>query len=729
MRKIKNKKYINIIAVIVLVLAMVLAIFSINKKILPSPSCSDANSTPEYYYDGNGTLIKIDYGTPCVDYGIKSVNYWYDTNGNLVKELNIIKLNDNYYSYSNTYNYDTNGNLLGYNSPSQSKVYKYSDNKLVKEMQGNYITSYDYDEQNRTSCINCEASASDMPIIYSYDENNSVTNMSVAGKTFYQTFDSEGKLASKSDEAGNSASYQYDENGSLTGIKDSGFFGQDLNVNRCGSFDNYIYDENCTLLADDVYSYTYDENGSTARKTSLADNSFCDYSYTGNFEISRITCSDGNYAEYFYGTGGVYKFQDSIFGTAYLSPFDYSTMMNETDLISLLTSCSSPNECGEIATSWSCSDGVQNGYEEGVDCGISCWNECENKINYTGALSLYYNFNNNVLDSSGNSYDGVNSGGLFVLGVNGQAVSFDGNSYITTLFNNITGSQARTLSIWINALDNNFTDAVALTDGACGAGRLRFETYESGNAGKIVFEIGNAQVCDGYVLSNAVISNTGWHNIVGVYDGISSYLYVDGILQASSATSIIPLDSANSAIGAVSSADWAISSRFNGKIDELKIYNYALSSSDILQEYNINKPVCNENKICDTGETQENCPSDCASACIPGSYIISNAGNESVNGEYISYSTNNGAASYKHKTNDIYIYKFCVGNNCGGNVQHWNIGPVHNGYWLDSYYDYICPQLPPDGHTDETCVASVHLGSYSLVNNGVAPNPVVSACT
>ena len=206
-------------------------------------------------------------------------------------------------------------------------------------------------------------------------------------------------------------------------------------------------------------------------------------------------------------------------------------------------------------------------------------------------------------------------------------------------------------------------------------------------------------------------------------------MYVDGILQASSATSIIPLDSANSAIGAVSSADWAISSRFNGKIDELKIYNYALSSSDILQEYNINKPVCNENKICDTGETQENCPSDCASACIPGSYIISNAGNESVNGEYISYSTNNGAASYKHKTNDIYIYKFCVGNNCGGNVQHWNIGPVHNGYWLDSYYDYICPQLPPDGHTDETCVASVHLGSYSLVNNGVAPNPVVSACT
>src|SRR3989344_3249451 len=184
MRKIKNKKYINIIAVIVLVLAMVLAIFSINKKILPSPSCSDANSTPEYYYDGNGTLIKIDYGTPCVDYGIKSVNYWYDTNGNLVKELNIIKLNDNYYSYSNTYNYDTNGNLLGYNSPSQSKVYKYSDNKLVKEMQGNYISSYYYDEQNRTSCINCEASASDMPIIYSYDENNSVTNMSVAGKTY-----------------------------------------------------------------------------------------------------------------------------------------------------------------------------------------------------------------------------------------------------------------------------------------------------------------------------------------------------------------------------------------------------------------------------------------------------------------------------------------------------------------------------------------------------------------
>ena len=65
---------------------------------MPSPTCNQIQ--PEYYYDGNSNLIKVDYGN-CGDYGIKSLNYFYDSSGNLLKELMIIKLDGGYYKEEN----------------------------------------------------------------------------------------------------------------------------------------------------------------------------------------------------------------------------------------------------------------------------------------------------------------------------------------------------------------------------------------------------------------------------------------------------------------------------------------------------------------------------------------------------------------------------------------------------------------------------------------------------
>jgi len=198
-------------------------------------------------------------------------------------------------------------------------------------------------------------------------------------------------------------------------------------------------------------------------------------------------------------------------------------------------------------------------------------------------------------DSSGFGNNGIISGATWTSGIAGNALKFESNGYITSLFNQITGTQARTISAWIKAGSNNWTSAVALTDGACGAGRFRFDD----NVGKVVFEVGNANLCAGQAASINSISSEEWKYVVGVYNGTDNILYVDGVLQSVASVSVIPLNSGPLIIGAGTPADWGIKSRFNGTIDEVKIWNKALNSSEILSEYNniINPPAPQECKV------------------------------------------------------------------------------------------------------------------------------------
>ena len=94
--------------------------------------------------------------------------------------------------------------------------------------------------------------------------------------------------------------------------------------------------------------------------------------------------------------------------------------------------------------------------------------------------------------------------------------------------------------------------------------------------------------------SNTTLASlsSGWHFFAGTYDGLTSNLYIDGVLDKtlSCYTTKTPIyyHPTNSIIvGAeASSSSTAATPYFNGKLSDIRIYATALSAADILSLYN-----------------------------------------------------------------------------------------------------------------------------------------------
>lgn len=85
------------------------------------------------------------------------------------------------------------------------------------------------------------------------------------------------------------------------------------------------------------------------------------------------------------------------------------------------------------------------------------------------------------------------------------------------------------------------------------------------------------------------VSDGGWHHAAGVYDGDFLLLYVDGILDATAnASGTIHSNVMDLWIGKESgSSQWY--GNWSGLIDDVRIYNRALSADEIIELYNDTK--------------------------------------------------------------------------------------------------------------------------------------------
>ncbi|MDO9574347.1 MAG: LamG domain-containing protein, partial [Candidatus Contubernalis sp.] len=86
--------------------------------------------------------------------------------------------------------------------------------------------------------------------------------------------------------------------------------------------------------------------------------------------------------------------------------------------------------------------------------------------------------------------------------------------------------------------------------------------------------------------STTIAENTGWHHVVGVFNGTNALIYIDGILENSvSAPNPIQGWDGRFLIGQNNEANiW-----FKGTIDEVHIYNRALTAAEVLAISNSSK--------------------------------------------------------------------------------------------------------------------------------------------
>lgn len=186
-------------------------------------------------------------------------------------------------------------------------------------------------------------------------------------------------------------------------------------------------------------------------------------------------------------------------------------------------------------------------------------------------------------DNHGTLNGGVSNGGY---APSGFALEFDGNDDNVdlgdpSLFNEITDEFS--VSVWFKTsstgdqviLNNaNYNDDTGWQIRTDSGDRIQLEYYDTSN--------GNTQPD-----SNAGnLTNGQWHHFVVTFDANNEFVYyVDGKYDLNgSSNEILDNDNINTRIGAmeISGHD----RRFNGKISDVRVYNRALSQSEINQLYN-----------------------------------------------------------------------------------------------------------------------------------------------
>lgn len=202
-------------------------------------------------------------------------------------------------------------------------------------------------------------------------------------------------------------------------------------------------------------------------------------------------------------------------------------------------------------------------------------------------LVAYYPFNGDANDESGNDIHGTEVGNIvYIDGIYQQAANFDGNDYVSIPNDpglNF-GYNDATLVAWIktnsSTLHNEIINSFWLDeDGERGytlklkEGRLAFTTA------RIAQDI-NPET--GGVWGQTLLNDDEWHFVAGIRNGDSMRIFVDGQLEAEvTGASLYNLTSSAPIIVGQAINGYGQNYPYYGSIDEVRIYNRALSESEI----------------------------------------------------------------------------------------------------------------------------------------------------
>ncbi len=190
-------------------------------------------------------------------------------------------------------------------------------------------------------------------------------------------------------------------------------------------------------------------------------------------------------------------------------------------------------------------------------------------------------------DLSGNGKDGSLVNGASFQTTNGGSVAFDGVNDRVTLYasNQLIGNQYATLEAWIKSSDDGTgSGGYANFLGTRVGQNMSINRWSSTNTAAYLtdFTSGNLNAPIGSIN----VFDQNWHHIVGVNNfGICS-LYVDGTLEGTNSTKSGQNIDLNAEVMAIGNDTNNTSRTFYGEVAITRIYNRALSTSEVLQNYN-----------------------------------------------------------------------------------------------------------------------------------------------
>jgi len=207
------------------------------------------------------------------------------------------------------------------------------------------------------------------------------------------------------------------------------------------------------------------------------------------------------------------------------------------------------------------------------------------------ALVGWWRFNEasglTALDSSGKKNDGTlknMTGNERTAGVLNKALAFDGtNDHVELPIGSLIRSlDSITVATWAN-FSNTGGAWQRLFDFGMSTNVNMFLTPRVGSSGNMRFGITLKGYDYEYRLNAPATLPTGWHHVAVTIDGTTKTmkLYQDGAVLDTQTTAVLPSDLGKTTNNYLGRSQYSADAYYTGKLDDFRIYNYVLTSTQI----------------------------------------------------------------------------------------------------------------------------------------------------
>jgi len=188
-----------------------------------------------------------------------------------------------------------------------------------------------------------------------------------------------------------------------------------------------------------------------------------------------------------------------------------------------------------------------------------------------------------AIDWSGRSNHGAIRGGTeWVEGYDGGALRLKGvDGYVNLPIGSLISSlRSATFTTWVDF--SNLGGAwQRIFDFGSGTTINMFLTPRTGTTGPMRLAITTSGSAGESLIDAPATLATGWHHVAAVVKPGNMQIYLDGVVVASGSTAVVPSDLGQTTNNWLGRSQYVADGYFNGVLDDFRIYNYAMSATDI----------------------------------------------------------------------------------------------------------------------------------------------------